>query len=61
MTATICYLIVHIAHHPEIIFDKYKAYAAETHMVELENRTDKDIQVKNLLPIYLRQYKADRS
>ena len=60
ITATICYLIVHIAHHPEIIFNKYKAYAAETHMVELENRTEMDIQLKKLLPIYLSNYKSDR-
>ena len=47
--------------YPESLFEKYAEYAQEKHAEELLVRENFDKQIKNLLPVYLYKYHADRA
>ena len=51
---------IRICIRPEFLFDKYVEYMKSIHTQELQIRTEKDQQIKNLLPTYLYRYRADR-
>lgn len=53
-------LTLRICYNPSFLFDKYIDYMAQRHTKELYKRTEYDQQVKNLLPVYLYKYHADR-
>lgn len=53
-------LVLRLVYNPTIIFDKYNEYIKEKHQIELEERTKYDQKLKNLLPVFLYKYRADR-
>ena len=53
-------ITLRICYNPTFIFDKYTEYITQKHNKELYKRAEYDQQVKNLLPIYLYKYNADR-
>lgn len=53
-------LTLRICYNPSFLFDKYADYMTQRHMKELHERTEYDQQIKNLLPVYLYKYHADR-
>lgn len=53
-------LTLRICYNPSFLFDKYTDYMTQRHAEELHKRTEYDQQIKNLLPVYLYKYHADR-
>lgn len=53
-------ITLRICYNPTFIFEKYTEYITQKHNKELYKRAEYDQQVKNLLPIYLYKYHADR-
>lgn len=54
-------ITLRICYNPTFIFEKYTEYMMQKHnKEELYKRAEYDQQVKNLLPIYLYKYHADR-
>lgn len=53
-------LTLRICYNPIFIFEKYTDYMTQRHNKELYERAEYDQKVKNLLPIYLYKYRADR-
>lgn len=53
-------LTLRICYNPSFLFDKYTDYMTQRHAKELHKRTEYDQQIKNLLPVYLYKYHADR-
>lgn len=53
-------ITLRICYNPTFIFDKYTEYMTQKHNKELYERSEYDQRVKNLLPIYLYKYHADR-
>lgn len=53
-------LTIRVCYNPSFLFEKYTDYMTQRHTKELYERTEYDQQLKNLLPVYLYKYRADR-
>ena len=53
-------IMFRIIYDPAWLFDKYQEYAKDKHEQELVTRTMYDQKIKQLLPVYLYKYQADR-
>lgn len=53
-------LTLRLCYNPNFIFEQYVDYMTQRHNKELYERSEYDQKVKNLLPIYLYKYGADR-
>lgn len=59
-TLVIFSITLQICYNPGYLFDKYTEYQQQKHTRELLQRSEYDFQLKNLLPMYLYKYRADR-
>lgn len=53
-------LTIRVCYNPSFLFEKYTDYMAQRHTKELYKRAEYDQQLKNLLPVFLYKYRADR-
>ena len=53
-------IAIRVCYDPGFLFDKYIEYMQKRHDKELVLRSEKDGQLKDLLPTYLYKYHADR-
>lgn len=53
-------ITLRLCYNPTFLFEKYTEYVTQRHNKELYARSEYDQQIKNLLPIYLYKYHADR-
>lgn len=60
VTLMVLSIAIRVCYDPGFLFDKYIEYMNKRHDKELVLRSEKDGQLKDLLPVYLYKYHADR-